>query len=735
MTDASKSQAPSSRASRSDLAAALDRAQRAEAAVAEMQASTSFRLARRMADISRRIAPLNTRRRALLAKGKQGAAAAYRAVKKAVPRGRIVLRTSTEPVVSIVVPVHGKWAYTEACLRSLAAVTTDLPFEVVVVDDRSPDRTLAHLRKVEGVRVIALAKNQGYVGATNAGIAAARGTHLLLLNNDTRVAHDFIDPLMERLADPGVGLVGAKLIYPNGMLQDAGGIVFADGSAWNYGKFKNALSHEHVYARDVDYVSGACTLIRRETLDQLGGGLDPRYSPAYYDDTDLAFAVRSLGLRVIYEPRSVVIHDEGISHGTDENSGVKRYQVINHEKFVEKWGETLAAECPPRDEAIVEWAARRRNGKRVVVLVDSIVPKPDVDSGSVRRFAFIKELREQGYHVLFAPESAERPEPYTHALLSLGVEVLDVGCDLAGELESLRGHLEAIVLSRGPVAATYAFSLTKAFPEVPLIFDTVDLHYLREERESELLNGTIGAAHARYMRDLEHAIASVSDVTVVVSAVERQILARDMPDVPVALVSNVHAMPPSPAPVEGRHGMLFVGSFLHQPNVDAMLGYLQDIHPHVVKELGSYPLTIVGRDAPPELVNAVEGLGDPSVHLAGWVEDLAPLYQSARLAIAPLRFGAGVKGKIGEALSWGVPTVMTSVGAEGMRIVDGETALVADDPERFAGSIVRLVRDDELWSDLSTRGREHIDTHFGPSRFRADIKSMLALARTHHGGS
>src|SRR5690606_22558259 len=106
------------------------------------------------------------------------------------------------------------------------------------------------------------------------------------------------------------------------------------------------------------------------------------------------------------------------------------------------------------DEAIVEWAARRRNGKRVVVLVDSIVPKPDVDSGSVRRFAFIKELREQGYHVLFAPESAERPEPYTHALLSLGVEVLDVGCDLAGELESLRGHLEAIVLSRGPVAAT-----------------------------------------------------------------------------------------------------------------------------------------------------------------------------------------------------------------------------------------------------------------------------------------
>jgi GT2 family glycosyltransferase len=288
--------------------------------------------------------------------------------------------------VSVVIPVHGKWRFTRACLTALHATASAVPFEIIVVDDKSPDASLRRLRRVHGIRVVALTENQGFVGACNAGIAVSRGSLIVLLNNDTRVSTSWLDPLVERMQDPTIGLAGARLIYPDGTLQDAGGIVFNDGSAANYGKHRAAEVHDYAYARDADYVSGACIIVRKETLDALGGGLDPRFAPAYYDDTDLAFGVRSLGLRVVYEPRSVVIHDEGISHGTDETKGVKRYQSVNQEKFAEKWAAELSTH-PDRDLTQVARHARRRPGLGIVVVIDDIVPTPDVGIRAPIRFA------------------------------------------------------------------------------------------------------------------------------------------------------------------------------------------------------------------------------------------------------------------------------------------------------------------------------------------------------------
>lgn len=712
---------------RDSLGEILARAESAEATVREIRASRSYRAMSVIARVSARVAPRGSRRRRI---GANAARAGLGASRKTLGRmtashkGRITLNLPEQPVVSVVIPVHGKWRYTRACLVALSATSSTVPFEVIVVDDKSPDATLARLRHAHDVRVVALAKNQGYVGACNAGISAAKGEYVVLLNNDTRVRPTWLDPLLERMQDPSIGLVGAQLIYPDGTLQDAGGIVFSDGSAHNYGKNRPAHIHAFTYARDADYVSGACTMIRRATLEKLGGGLDTLFAPAYYDDTDLAFAVRELGLRVVYEPRSIVVHDEGVSHGTDETKGVKRYQAINQQRFVEKWAHRLPEQCDP-SPAVVEFAARRRNGERIVVVIDDCLPTPDIDSGSVRRLASLLALRKLGYSVIFVPADRNPTEPHTSNLQKAGIEVYYGHGDLLETLASLAGHVEAIIVARVSVALERIFALRDNLPDVPIIFDTVDLHYLRVQRERETRGLDAASPATNYLRDVEWAVARACDLTLVVSDSERDLLARELPDVDVALLSNVHALQATAASTHGREGLVFVGSFAHQPNTDAVHYYITEVHPLVEAELGPYQVTIVGRGAPERITR----LANDTVVFAGWVPDLAPIYGASRIAIAPLRFGAGVKGKIGEAMSYGLPVVTTPVGAEGMGLVHGENAWVGADAQEFTRGIVELVRTDQLWQTLSSNGLTHVQGLFGQERFENDLRSALEWVR------
>lgn len=242
-----------------------------------------------------------------------------------------------DPLVSIIIPTFNQWQTTMSCLSSLAKCAGQIPFEVILADDASTDETRLCEQFVKGIKVIRNSENLGFLQTCNKGAREASGTYLLLLNNDTNVQVGWLNSLLELLEhDQAIGLVGPKLVYPDGRLQEAGGIVWNDGSAWNYGKGDDPDRQQYNFTRETDYISGACIMLPKGLWDEIGG-FDERYVPAYCEDVDLAFEVRSRGYKVVYQPESVVVHFEGTSCGTDTGAGIKRYQVINREKFLEKW--------------------------------------------------------------------------------------------------------------------------------------------------------------------------------------------------------------------------------------------------------------------------------------------------------------------------------------------------------------------------------------------------------------
>lgn len=631
------------------------------------------------------------------------------------------LPTSTTPAVSIVIPIHGKLAYTVACLESLVEHAGSTPFEVIVVDDVSPDTSADALAKVDGLRLLRNTENLGFVGSCNAGAAVAQGRWLAFLNNDTTVTAGWLEALLATFEDfGGAGLVGSRLVYPDGRLQEAGGLVFSDGSGWNYGRFEDPADPRFGHARETDYCSGAAIAIARDLFDRLGG-FDTRYAPAYYEDTDLAFKVRDVGLKVICQPASNVIHHEGVTSGTDTSTGIKRYQVVNQTKFLERWREALRRQPAPGTdvERIVRDAPKGR-----VLVIDATTPEPDQDSGSVRLTHLLRLLRESGRHVTFFADNRAYVPGYTERLQKLGVEVLYHPW-LGDPIDWLRDNgagLDAVIVCRHYIATSYLDPVRRYAPRARFIFDTVDLHYLREDRAAALAGNDELARQAGKTRAQELRLIRSADVTLVVSPAEKELLSADAPGARVEVLSNVHPVHGCRRDFTERQDLVFVGGFQHPPNIDAVTWFAREVFPLVRAKLPDVRFHVIGSRMPP----AIRDLAIEGVTIHGHVDDLEPFLDGCRIALAPLRYGAGVKGKINMSMSYGQPVVATTMAVEGMHLIAGEEVLVADSPSAFADQVIRLYGDAGLWQTLSVAGLENVRRHFSFDSARTALETVFA---------
>ena len=633
----------------------------------------------------------------------------------------IELPSFDQPRVSLVIPLFAAADLTRRCLETIRDNTMAIGYEVILVDDTADSDTKRLLERVHGARVLVNEQNEGYLRSMNRGAALARGEWIVLCNNDIEVQLGWLEAMLDCAeSDESVGVVAPKFVSPDGLLSEAGGIIWSDGTGANYGRGDDPGLFQYEYRREIDYGSAAALMVRAELWKEVGG-FDERYLPMYYEDTDLCFQAHERGWGVLYEPRAVVMHVEGGTAGTDPDDGHKRHQEANRPKFVEKWRRRLESEQMRPAPTKVRMAANRHRGPHVLV-VDHRVPSWDRDSGSLRMMNIMRTMLDLGARVSFMPDNFSPLQPYTRLLQSMGIEVFYGQLDVNAELATIGPRLSTVILSRPHAASRWLDVFREFAPAATIVYDTVDLHWLREARRvgRDTSAAVLGNGHrsldelppkARALRHLELAMVRAADISLTVTEDERAQIEYDVPGADVRVVPNVHDVQSLVSPPEGRTGILFVGGFEHPPNVDAALHLVKDVMPEVWRELGDVRVSIVGAEAPAE----VRALASPLVDVLGWVEDLQPLLDGSRLMLAPLRYGAGMKGKVTQCLAAGLPVVTTSIGAEGLLGQGGEdepneqeALLIADAPRDLAAHAVRLCSDFDLWRRLSDSGQRLI---------------------------
>ncbi len=638
-----------------------------------------------------------------------------------VPEARLRFARPPEVTVSIIVLTYNRAEHTYRCLEAILW-HADVPYELIIVDNASRDDTDQLLARLDYVTILRNPENVGFGEGCNQGAAVAQGRYLLFLNNDAQLTAGCVRTLLETAARmPDCAAVGCKIVMPDGRLQEAGSIIWDDGTTLGYGRHDPPGALQYSYVREVDYCSAACLLVRADVWKR-AGGFDARYAPAYYEDADLCMAIRELGLRVVYQPAAVIVHQEYTSSSPDS---ARELMIRNRGRFVEKWARELAAQPSASDRNVLR--ARSSSPQPTILFIDDRVESPDFGSGIRRMWTMLTMLAEMRYRVTFVPLLDPTPrEPWVTDLQQRGIEVIAGPLAFEEFAAERAGLYDAVIISRPHNMQLAHAAVRQHFPKATLIYDAEALYFVREELRVAALGTASEGVVCEEQRALETGLLRAADFAIVVSEYEQHVAVQLVPELAGRTFVWGHCMTalPTAAMFEARADLLFVGSFPidDSPNEHAVLWFLDHVFPAVAAELAC-TFRVAGR-APETLRRRASA----SVEFSGFVPDLGPEYERHRVFVVPHQFSAGIPYKLDEAMSRGIPAVVSEVTARQLGLVDGDTVLVGRTPEEFAHKIMQLYCDADLWARVRHNALHHVTERCHPSKVRTMLADVLALA-------
>ncbi|NJK66011.1 MAG: tetratricopeptide repeat protein [Microcoleus sp. SU_5_3] len=562
--------------------------------------------------------------------------------------------TSTKkPEVSIVIILHNRAELTLSCLYSLLR-NPFKAFEVILVDNNSADTTHQLLQRIKGAKIILNDKNLHYLLACNQSSQVAEGDYLLFLNNDTQILGDSITFAVNTLkSSDDIGAVGGKLILPDGTLQEAGSMIWKDGSCIGYGRGDSPTAPQYMFQRSVDYCSAAFLLTRRELFLEMGG-FDEDYQPAYYEETDYCVRLQKLGKKIIYNPKVAILHYEfaSSSHSSSSQHAIalmKQNQKILREKHHDWFQHQYASEI----KNILFARSHARENRRRILFIDDRVPHPYLGSGYTRSHSILCGMVALGYAVTIYPTDLSCTEDWTsiYADISTEVEVMRGYHLLLLEdfLRERKGYYDIVFVSRPHNMKHFHLILSKEtlLDQTKIIYDAEAIFCHRELEERRLQGNPVTVENVKIELDRELKLAEKSHCIIAVSQQEQQ----QFIEYGYKTVSLLgHSIPSSPTPnsFSERHNLLFVGSIynLNSPNADSVLWLSKAIFKVIQAKLGQdVNLLIAGTNTVGELKQQIHKLGNDSIKMLGRIDDLTNLYNESRLFVAPTRFAAGIPHK------------------------------------------------------------------------------------------
>ena len=637
---------------------------------------------------------------------------------------RLVFPSVVSAEISVVVVLWNKAWLTLRCLRALHdAMGPSL--EVIVFDNGSSDETSEMLAKVDGIRVVRSETNVGFLLGSNRGAEIATGRALLLLNNDAFVRSDALDVAMATLSSASdVGAVGARLLLPSGRLQEAGSIVWSDGSCLGYGRGGDATACEAMFRRDVDFCSGAFLLTWRGLWNELGG-FDEAYAPAYYEETDYCLRLQAAGYRVVYEPEAVVDH---VEFGSQENDGDSVGAMIrNQTLFKERHAAVLRRRHhPPRIENALAARTASAFPRPRLLVIDHDVPLGASGAGYPRARELLAAAVRLGWSVtLFPFHALEIDWDVVRPEIAAEVEIVSrhAAPRFADFMRFRRGYYNVVLVSR-PDNMILLRSILSAHPDLldgaRVIYDSEALAATREITRATLAGSPYGAPAAGAMVAEELALAHDVDAIVCVNEAEAEAFRRR--GLPVHVLGHSIACTDTVSRWDERSGFLFIGRLLERdaPNWQGLAWFIKEVWPLIRAALPTATLSVVGR-----LHAEQAALEAPGVRLLGTVRDLAPYYAEARVFIAPIHLAAGVPLKVIEASATGLPVVGTSLMARQLDWEPDKEIATADVPGAFAAAAITLHGDAVIWAAMSAAAQMRVRLEHGPAAFKTTVEHML----------